>query len=162
VNRFSLLAAAGLAAVAMIVVVAVDSSAQTPGARTLTFFERTGGRSLFKYIDVKPKSSNRASLGDRQVFDDPILDQKGGKRRGSLFVEETVVRGGRFSHVVTLFHGAYRLGDGQIAIEGSHPFAKHRFSGAVVGGTGAYEGAHGTVTVEVIKHGAHDTLNLLP
>ena len=59
---------------------------------------------------------------------------------------------------VGLMRAVYRFGDGDIYVDGIASFAHPSGSGAVVGGTGAYTGVHGTNTSTETK----DVLHLLP
>jgi homoserine kinase len=71
--------------------------------------------------------------------------------------------GSRFPRVTNLIHAVFRLHDGQIVIDAAvderHP---ENVRAAVVGGTGAYEGASGTFTTKPGRSGNEDTLHLLP
>ena len=158
------------AAIAIVTVTATGGSAQTPGGRTITFFEdgRTG---TFAFIDNPPRSpvSNpdspkaRFSLGDQAAFSERLLDRKGGNPVGRVFATETVMAGSRFPRVTELIHAIFRLRDGQIVIDAAvderHP---DDVRAAVTGGTGAYEGARGTFTTHSGTAGNSDQIRLLP
>jgi hypothetical protein len=159
-----------IAAAAVAVPWTPAGSAQQPGGRTVTLFESgRGGR--FRLVDHPPRSpvanpeSPRArfSLGDQGYWTGLILNRRGGRRIGRVYGAETVVSGSRFPKVVNVVHAIFRLDDGQIVVEAvvdeRHP---ERIRGAVLGGTGAYEGARGTFTTKPGAHGNADTIALLP
>jgi hypothetical protein len=62
------------------------------------------------------------------------------------------------TRAVGLMRGVYRFGDGDIYVDGFVSFARPSGTGVVVGGTGAYDGIHGTFTSTEAK----DVLHLLP
>jgi hypothetical protein len=152
------------------VITASGGSAQTPGERTIAFFE-DGSSGTFAFIDNRPHSpvanpdSPRArfSLGDQAAFSERLLDRAGGKPVGRVFATQTVVAGSRFPNVINLMHAVFRLQDGQIvidaAVDARHP---EKVRAAVTGGTGAYEGARGTFTTRPGDTGNADQILLLP
>jgi hypothetical protein len=162
--------ATGVLILAATAITATSGSAQTPGARTITFFE-DGKDGTFAFIDNRPHSpvpnpdSPRArfSLGDQAAFSERLLDRQGGKAAGRVFATETVVAGSRFPNVTNLIHAVFRLADGQIVVDAAvderHP---DKVRAAVTGGTGAYEGARGTFTTRPGKAGNTDQVVLLP
>jgi hypothetical protein len=145
-------------------------SAQTTDGRTLTFFEDAahGSESL---IDNAPRSPSanpgsrrfRLSAGDELVVRTPILDRKGGKRLGTLYAQAAIVGGSRFQNAVFVVHGAFKLADGQIAFTGVIKDQRINIE-AVIGGTGAYNGARGSATSADLDDGAgaQDEVHLLP
>ena len=165
-----LVAPAALAvAVAGGLVVAGSGSAQAPGARTLSLFETNTGSSV-AIVDNPPKSPvrnpesrrYRFSLGDKVVFVNPLLDRSGGSPAGTLYGDATVVGGRTFANLVLQGQVTLALADGsQIAAAGTfNPGKTARVS--ITGGTGAYEGARGTVVSEEVQGGSQDTLTILP
>jgi hypothetical protein len=58
-------------------------------------------------------------------------------------------------------HGAFQLRDGQIGGDGVFKAADTTKTVAVLGGTGAYEGARGSLTFTEVKNGSQDTFHLL-
>jgi hypothetical protein len=144
-------------------------SAQTPGARTVSLFETNAGQ-RFAFVDNAPKSPVgnpesrrfRFSMGDKIVFANPLLDQRGGNRVGVLYGEGTVVRGRTFANIVLLGTVTFALSDGS-QIAGAGTFTPGQTARvAVTGGTGAYEGARGTIVSQEVQGGSQDTLTLLP
>jgi hypothetical protein len=59
---------------------------------------------------------------------------------------------------VGMMRAVYRFGDGDIYLDGFVTFARPSATGVIVGGTGAYRGARGTVASTEAK----DVLRLLP
>jgi hypothetical protein len=168
-KRLSLLTAAVVAALAMTVVLAAAGGAQTPGGRTLTFLDDTD-HATQAFVDNAPKSPSpnprsrrfRLSTGDMLYVHSAILDGPAGKRIGTAYSQFTVVKGNSFANAVFRGHGAFRLQDGQIAADGVFRVAKGTKTVPVLGGTGAYEGARGTLTFTEVEGGSQDTFHLLP
>lgn len=168
-KRLSLLAGALAAAVAVAVVLAAAGGAQTPGGRTLIFLDDTN-HATQAFVDTAPKSpvrnpqsaGFRLSTGDTLHVRSPLLDGAHGKRIGTGYSQFTVVKGTSFANAVFRGHGAFRLHDGQIAVDGVFRVASATNTIAVLGGTGAYEGARGTLTFTEVTNGSQDTLHLLP
>jgi hypothetical protein len=168
-KRLSLLAAGVAAAVAMTAVLAAPGGAQTSGGRTLTFLDDTA-HARQAFIDNAPKSPTqnpqsrrfRLSTGDMLYLHSPILDGAGGKRIGTAYSQFTVVKGNSFANAVFRGHGAFLLHDGQIAADGVFRVAQATKTIAVLGGTGAYEGARGSMSFTDVEGGSQDTLHLLP
>jgi hypothetical protein len=168
-KRLSLLAAAVAAAIAVSVVLAATGGAQTPGGRTLTFLDDTN-HGTQAFVDNAPKSPARnprsgrfrLSTGDVLYVRSPILDDDGGKRIGTAYSQFTVLKGDSFANAVFRGHGTFRLHDGQIEADGVFRIANATNTVAVLGGTGAYEGARGSLTFTEVARGSQDTLHLLP
>lgn len=155
------------AAVSAALVLSAGGSAQAPDGRTLTFYE-DAGHETGRLIDEAPKSPAqpgskrfRLSVGDRLVRTTPILDKKGGKRIGTEYTDVAIVRGDGFEDATYLGHAVIKLHDGQIvAAVAFKPAKTNTF--AVIGGTGAYEGARGTATEVDQGNGGRVTAHLLP
>jgi hypothetical protein len=168
-KRLSLLAAAVAAAIAAGVVLAPAGGAQTPGGRTLTFLDDTN-HGTQAFVDNAPKSPVRTpqsgrfrlSTGDMLYVSSPILDDEGGKRIGTAYSQFTVLKGNSFANAVFRGHGTFQLHDGQIVADGIFRIANATNTVAVLGGTGAYEGARGSLTFTEVEHGSRDTFHLLP
>lgn len=127
---------------------AAIATGQTPTqATTLTLAATpTGGSGL----DLGRKGP---SIGD-EFFEHGKL---AGDRHGHFqLVTQLVAGNGRHGTEQNQF--SLRLSDGQIEVAGGHP-TTNRFSMPVVGGTGAYEGAHGVMTVAPRK-GQSETLSV--
>lgn len=147
-------------------------SAQAPTpATTLSLYEPANG-GTFKIIDNAPRSPSanpgsrrfRFSVGDQVIFSNPVLDHKGGTRVGTLYVDATVVKGGKFSTTSVLSRVVLVFTNGdQLTAQGIFGFSGADVRIAVVGGTGTYQGARGFV----VSHSnpddsSQDTITLLP
>jgi hypothetical protein len=97
------------------------------------------------------------------VIKTPLLDHQGGTRIGTLFAEGTIASGNRFSNAVIHAEGVAKLGGDQLTVTGLIR-DQVKNTEAVTGGTGAYEGAHGSVTTRDVNggQGSEDTVHLLP
>src|SRR4051812_23862224 len=168
-TRLSLLAAALMSALAATVVLAASGGAQTPGGHTLTFLDDTS-HATQGFVDSAPKSPVRnpqsrrfrLSTGDTLYVRSPILDRAGGTRIGTAYSQFTVVSGTSFANAVFRGHGAFKLRDGQVAVDGVLRPANATNTVAVLGGTGAYEGARGSLTFTQVSNGSQDTFHMLP
>jgi hypothetical protein len=156
------------AAVTAALVLSAGGSAQAPGERTFTFFE-DASRETGKVIDEAPKSPSknpgsrrfRLSVGDRLVRMNPILDRRGGTRIGTLYTDVTVVKGNGFENATYLGQAVAKLRGGQVDVAiAFKPARTNTF--AVIGGTGAYQGARGSVTEVDQGTGGQVTVHLLP
>ena len=158
-------------AVGLFALWAQAGSAQAPAATTLSLYEPANG-GTFKIIDNAPRSPSanpgsrkfRLSVGDEVIFSNPVLDHKGGTRVATLYAEATVVKGGRFSKSSVLSRVVLVFTNGdQLNAQGVFSFAGADVRIAIVGGTGAYQGARGFV----VSHNnpddsSQDTITLLP
>ncbi len=152
-------------------IAAQGGSAQAPGPTTLTFYEPDAS-TTFRLIDNAPKSpvknprspKYRFSIGDQLVFIAPLLDKKGGTRQGKLYAAATIVGGRTFRDASAQATATYVLNDkSQIAVVGHFSFASDVTRLAIVGGTGRYEGARGSLSSVSDKNdNSTDTLTLLP
>jgi len=149
--------AAALAAGGLAAGLAADSGrAQDPG-RTLTITYVKGTEAS---LDVAPKGlrRGRASLGDQFTLSVAIRRDDG--VRGHL--QATYVVGQKKVPLVRSrgqLSGVYRFPDGAIFVEAEGTFEDSDVDrGAIVGGTGAYAGARGTLDSDK----THDVLHLLP
>jgi hypothetical protein len=127
---------------ALIVVALTASAAADGGPRTMTVSTRfEGGAS--RQVDIGKRGF---SAGDMfTVTGQPVSDEATGRRAGSLDAMETVVSGlhdGTVSMVATL-----RLGDGTLHGGGVVRHTDEPVRLPVTGGTGAYAGASGQLTV---------------
>jgi hypothetical protein len=162
-KRFAALATAAVAATVIAGILTTGGAAQVPGERTFKIIEGSSG--TFKFIDYAPKARNprnpRFSAGDAFVFTTPLFNEAN-KRIGTVHVYCAVTRGGRFPRSRSQCNGTYALRDGTLAASavvrgGENPTI------AVVGGTGAYEGARGSVTDRDLPRGRTEaTVHLLP
>ena len=154
-----------LAAVAVTGFLVAGSSAQSTG-RTLTLFQDVAHEDN-AFIDNAPKSPSknpdsrgfRLSAGDNLIARTPILDGRGGKHVGTLYAQAAVVQGKRFENAVLQAQATLVLADGTIVFAGLAGAADRPF--AVIGGTGAYDGARGTATEKETSGGAELAIHLL-
>jgi hypothetical protein len=129
------------------------------GPRTLTFTEPfVGGKT--RYLDVGKKG---ISPGDMFLTTDvPVFDLQTGKRVGTSDGMETFVS---IRHQGTVWlHGTTRLRDGRIEGGGLLRHSDRKQSLPITGGTGAYAGARGEVTVTEDRQHKRNviTVTLLP
>jgi Dirigent-like protein len=149
----SLAAAGTVAAIA-----ATNGSAQAPEGRTLTFYEQAKN-STFTLAQHKPKQQ-QPKIGDHIVLGLPLYDEAGAKQGVARATCSITGRPGN-GQLPMVCSGVFALPDGDIAVLGRvvSPGVNRL---AVVGGTGAYAGARGTLTSTDTSSGATDVLNLLP
>ena len=148
-------------AIAATVLLTTTGGAQAPGERTLKFVEK-GGAS--KFIDNPPKARTRTgapSPGDEFIYASPLYDESGA-RAGLVAIHCTVEVGTARNFADC--QGTAKLKDGTFAVSGLSGDARTTVV-AITGGTGAYEGARGSVT-SVARSGADnapsdDTVHLL-
>jgi hypothetical protein len=167
-KRVAIIAAVLAAAGASIAVLAGGVGAQQPGGRTFTVLEHNKG-STFNFVDNPPKSRTprnrepRVSIGDLVAFSQPFTRQDNGKP-GELEVTCTATRASRrFELAQFICHGAARLDDGTISLETPLKFGNSRHVDvAITGGTGAYDGARGTMVHDESTKPNKNTFELLP
>jgi hypothetical protein len=158
-------------AVGLFALWAQAGSAQAPAATTLSLYEPAAG-GTFKILDNAPRSPSpnpgskkfRFSVGDQVIFSNPVLNQKGGTRVATIYVEGTVVKGKTFSNVSVLSRVVLVFTNGdQITAQGVFSFSGADVRIAIIGGTGAYAGARGfVVSHNNADDSSQDTLTLLP
>jgi hypothetical protein len=158
-QRLAILVTAAVAATVIATVVATSGGAQVPGERTFKVIEGAGGTDGF--VDNPPKVRNRrVSAGDVFVFTSPLFNEAD-RRIGILEVACTITRGGTARRTIAQCNGTYRLRDGTLAA--SAILQRDDATISVVGGTGAYEGARGSITDEELPRGrTENTIHLLP
>jgi hypothetical protein len=158
---------AAVATLAVAGVVAATGSAQSDPARTLALFEDVPHESS-TFVDNAPRSPARSpgsrrfrlSAGDELAGRAPVLERRGGARIGTSYFRGVVVNGRTFDNATLQADVILALRDGTIALTGLAGGAQRPF--AVVGGTGAYEGARGSATERETRGGAKLTIRLLP
>jgi hypothetical protein len=161
-RRVVTLAAAAVAATVIAAILTTGGAAQVPGERTFKIIEGSGG--TIKLIDNAPKARNprnpRLSVGDAYVFSSPLFNEAD-QRIGKLHVYCVVTRGGKFARATSQCNGTYALRDGTLAANAVVRGGEATI--AVVGGTGAYEGARGSITDRDLPRGRTEaTVHLLP
>lgn len=147
---------------------------QTPAAqdRTIVLYE-SDERGTFRFVDSKPftrltrRGPRRISAGDRILIRNPTYtDQALTQRSGALLANCTAQNGSRrFDRVTFLCDGIYTLPDGTITASGLFKPGEGQvlITLAVTGGTGAYEGARGQITINDPEgnNPSTDTIRLL-
>jgi hypothetical protein len=152
----ALLASAGLVAV-----FAGTVSADHPGSTTLTFVERNN-LGTFEFVDVRPRSFRRGeprvSPGDMFMGSTPLFNAANTRREGKLFFKCTAITGAKkFERATFQCEATARLSNGTLAV--SVLFTGGVTGGPVIGGTGAYEGASGSFTVDERRRTSVDTFH---
>ncbi len=161
-QRVAVLISAAVVATVVAGIVTSSGGAQEPGERTFKVIEGSGG--TFGFVDNAPKARNprnpRLSAGDAFVFTSPLFNEAN-RRIGTVHVYCAVTRGGTQRRAASQCNGTYDLRDGSLAasavLEGDDAVI------SVVGGTGAYEGARGSITDrDLPRNRTEDTIHLLP
>ena len=149
--KLSHLIFAGAVALAAVIAVPALTTAQAPVGTTITVQEKV---QTVVQDDVAPKSRRgRVSAGDRLITRQSLFDAD--KRRlGTLYTDCTSVGpAGSFPRLMVLCTATYKFGDGQVVAVGATRFDDAVPEFPIVGGTGAYRGARGTVKMVKPMHG---------
>ncbi|MDQ3631532.1 MAG: dirigent protein [Actinomycetota bacterium] len=141
-----LIAAGATVALSAAIAVPALTSAQSPGARTITVNLKVQNVAM---DDVAPKSkrgpAGGVSLGDRLITRQSMFDPASKKRVGTLHTDCTGVGPTKpFPAVTLLCRVSYTFSDGQIVGAGSFRLDDENAEVPIVGGTGAYAGARGS------------------
>jgi hypothetical protein len=153
------LVAAVVAAVAVAAAVATSrGNAQGGGVRTITLIEREGS---FHFVDNPPRQGvNVAPLaGDEFVGSTPLFT-RAGRRAGTLDFHCVLVTGGERGR--THCTGTYSLAGGAIAAQAVFRGFESPPTIAITGGTGAYEGARGSISSRDRRNVTISVIRLLP
>jgi hypothetical protein len=121
-----------------------SSSARNTGKTyTITTVRTLGTR----WLDAQPKgvTKGRFSPGDQVIETNDIL--RDGRVKGVFMGSAMVASPGIVSstRAVGMIRAIYRFADGDLYVEGVVAFSTTAGSGVIVGGTGAYQGARGTM-----------------
>jgi hypothetical protein len=151
-------------ALATLVILSTSSTAQTPPARTFVLSELTRS-ATFRFIDNPPRSFNNGrgsvSSGDIATVRTPLADASK-HRAGTLNAACIVTRAAKtFATAVLQCNLGYELKGGQLAATGAVRGETKSTVLAITGGTGAYEGARGSVTAVDGRTSSEDTFHLL-
>jgi hypothetical protein len=165
-RRVGLLAGATLAAIILGTALVASGGAQQPGERTFKLIEQEAS---FGFVDNPPRSQGnprnpRISAGDVTVFTSRLFNEAN-QRAGALFVDCTAVRGGRnFGRAYFQCEGTYRLADGTLtAVAAFRGSEGDTLTITIAGGTGAYEGARGSIASRPLpRNRTESTVHLLP
>ncbi len=159
-----------LAASAMAVGLAATGGAQgqPQGERTIVLYEKEDG-GAFHYVDVKPfarvgeEGPRRISPGDAVIIRTAQYSNAARTTRaGTPYAHCTAMNASRrFDRVRFHCEGEMVFGDGQIVFEGLWNTSRETFSFAATGGTDAYEGARGQLTIDETDCGGKSTIHLL-
>jgi hypothetical protein len=149
------------AAAGVVAAFAGTSSADHPGSQTLTFVERNN-QARFEFVDNRPRSRKRGepsvSAGDMLLISNALYNAANTRREGRLFAKCTAVLGARrFERATFLCELTARLSNGTLV--GSLRSKGIATGGAVIGGTGAYEGASGSFSLELRRRTSVDTFH---
>ena len=148
---WAMLAAAAAVAALTVGAFAGSGAANHPGSQTLTFTESQRG-DFFRFVDHRPRSRGSRdnpsiSAGDEVILGSVLLDQND-QRAGRLEAACKALRGARrFPQALWGCHGFARLGGGTLVVAATFKFRQNVITGAVTGGTGAYEGASGSFRI---------------
>ena|ERR687898_2638981 len=151
--KLALLIAAGLAASATALVLAIGGSAQGPTAKTFQLEESPP----FKFTEVH-SPPKRVPQGDAAVYRAKLKDASG-QTVGSEHNHCLFTKAG--NRPVALCTDSVFLRDGRITAVGGANMDRAQLL-PVVGGTGAYEGAEGTLLIEPGRRKTVLTFNLRP
>jgi hypothetical protein len=154
---------AALVAAAFVLSVAgvAGAAKRTPGI-TFHLIEKDGGGN---FVDNKPYAKGQhgpVSLGDMFVFNSTLLT-RAHKRAGSLYATCTAASGGNSPGFIC--SGTFMLAGGQLELQTAMREDSKVTHIGIVGGTGVYEGARGSITA--VSRGENspytdDTVHLLP
>jgi len=153
VKRVSLLIAAAVAASATALVLAVGGSAQGPTAKTFQLEESPP----FKFTEVR-NPPKRVPQGDAAVYRAKLKDASG-QTVGSEHSYCVMTKAG--NHPVALCTDSVFLKEGRITAVGGVNLDRDQLL-PVVGGTGSYEGAEGTLLIQPGRRKTVLTFNLRP
>jgi hypothetical protein len=164
-KHLQLLLIAAAAAAAVAVVAVASGSAGSAGERTIRLVERGG---TFGFVDNAPtgtKDNRLISAGDFSAGTVKVYDPSG-KRAGSLYVVCFATVGGEEVHAKFQCSGTLRLAGGTLAFSALQERRANQDVDhiSIVGGTGAYKGARGTVVTTPRASGnvTDDVIHLLP
>lgn len=125
-------------------ILSTSGSAAPSRDRSFTLIQRDS-EEAFSLVDNPPRTlnDNRLTPGDLASLHQPLRSVSG-RQVGAADVGCTATRGGTFNHVRFACNGVYSLKRGTLMVEirflpSSQPTI------AVTGGTGAYEGASGSI-----------------
>jgi|tagenome__1003787_1003787.scaffolds.fasta_scaffold20968181_4 hypothetical protein len=151
---------AAAAAAGAIILLPGAGNAQTGGGQTIKLVE--SGNGSFKFIDTPPKVTKKhgPSAGDGFMFANKLTDASG-KAAGTLIARCNVST----KPSTLLCDGVFKLANGTITGTALTNESSLTSTIAITGGTGAYEGARGSVTSVDRSHKdnspADDTIHLL-
>ena len=135
-----------LVALLVLATVLVGALAPTATAAPPTLIRLVSITTAESSVDVKPK---KASPGDHERFASRLLNERAqfGKKKGAVVGSDSgTLR--LTKKMVAIFRAEARLPGGTIRAEGTlKSIGKGGYAIAVVGGTGQFEGVHGSLTI---------------
>jgi hypothetical protein len=160
--KLKLALVAALAAVTALCIGGIAGAAKQTSGITFHLIEKDGGGN---FVDNKPYakgSQGQASIGDVFAFNSTLWTPAH-KRAGSLYASCTAARGG--AHPSMVCNGTMTLAGGQLELQTAMLEGSKTTYIGILGGTGAYEGARGSITA--VSRGQNspytdDTVHLLP
>lgn len=157
----TLVASAGVTAM-----LASTGGAQQPSGQTVKLIEEDESAAFGDVVPLSRNTSNpRFSGGDMHVFTSRMFDEAN-KPVGKLYAQCITVRGGRtFEQALFQCSSTLVLRDGTIAVNTAFRGNQRDedVQSAVTGGTGAYEGARGSISQRNLPGGRmENTVRLLP
>jgi hypothetical protein len=156
-GRRACLLALSLSAVVTVIATVLVASAVAAGGNGRTYTVTTVKMQGSVWIAGGGKAMSRGHLSaGNRLFETDAVRRDGGLK-GVFVGSVTVASPGTVSagRAVGLMRGVYRFGNGDIYVDGFVSFASSSGTGVVVGGTGAYAGAHGTFTSTEAKAALH-------
>ena len=149
------------AALAAAVALAAPAAAH---ANTIVTFKEVDKGSTFTFLDNPPKSSKGSiSTGDMFVLVNPLVNDHG-QHAGHLRASCTVTKGTKNPNKggQAICYGVFSFANGTIdAMVALTNLNAKTTTGGIVGGTGAYAGARGTLKSVKTKTGSNDTITIL-
>jgi hypothetical protein len=135
--------AAVAAAAAVTLPVAAGHAQSAP--RTITVTNGKAGKMVFDDLPPLGMKRGKLSLGDRIVQTQQVLID--GKVAGWVSFDGTIVnpKPTTFSHFKAIERSVGHLSDGEIFAVAYVDAAAGDYRATIIGGTGAYAGAHGTI-----------------
>jgi hypothetical protein len=163
--RHGVLVAAVIAgSIAAALVTGSAGSAHVAGTRTITLVESAKG-STFGFVDNAPKTTRKdphASVGDILAFSNVLVDRSRTRRLGRAAAQCVATSPGRVGDATYVCYGTFALRGGTLAVAALQHGEPKTQQLAILGGTGAYVGARGTILARSTKAGTEDTITLLP
>jgi len=165
-KRLQLLLITAVTATVLGVVAVTAGHAGPPGDRTIRLVEKGGS---FTFVDNAPTGNARSKLISAGDFSAGTvqLDDDSGKQAGSLHIVCVATVSGKEVHARFQCNGTVNLADGTLAISALNE--RHADQDvthiSVVGGTGAYEGARGSIAQTPRPNAANitdDVIHLQP
>lgn len=160
-RRIAAIALTGVGLAAAATTLDHTASAQAPATRTVVLHELAKGSTFSHIRNTKGASRRSNQAGDVITFTNPVDDDTG-KRVGRLAAACVTTTGNRdFSKSTITCQIVYTLRDGTVTVSANALIGADTNTGAITGGTGAYQGARGSLTSAGGKTGDTDTFTLL-